>query len=49
MTARLLEISVKISLVRYAERESMSFRGLNIFLLKVLLTKYCFLVTTDLI
>lgn len=53
MIALLLEISVKMTLVRshvcYAERESISFRGLNIFLLKLLLSKYCLLVITDVI
>lgn len=48
MIALLLEISVKITFVRshacYAERESISFKDLNIFLLKMLLSKYCLLV-----
>lgn len=53
MIALPLEIPVKIPLVRshacYAKRESISFWGLNIFLLKLWLSRYCLLVIADII
>lgn len=53
MLALPVEVSVRMPLVRfhawYAKKESISFWALNIFLLKLLLSKYCLLVIAGII